>query len=125
MVNRSKAKGTAAETRVVNALLAAGAEARRKVLKGSADEGDIQFKGIWAEGVLEVKAGKQTLRVGRKQKQDWLDEARIEGLNSGCRAWLVIAKHGSSVRDYEVWFSDGRTFFYFDEFLEWIKDGRL
>ena len=129
MVNKAKAKGTAAETRVVNFLLTAGVKANRVVMKGQKDEGDIHI--IDGHGcvscVLEVKAGKQTAQVSRQQLEDWIEEARIEGDNFGMsRAALVIAKHGSSVKDYQVWTVEGpprRCLFYLDEFAEFAKGG--
>jgi hypothetical protein len=121
MVNRSKAKGTAAETRVVNYLLAAGVEARRVVMKGQHDQGDIHFFAERLHGLLEVKGGKQTQRVSRGQKEEWLKEARVEGINADLVPYLVIAKHGASVKDYEVWSSGGVYFFYLDQFVKWIS----
>lgn len=125
MVNKPKAKGTAAETRVVNYLLAAGFQARRAVMKGSHDEGDIHVvdQHGWGAFVLEVKAGKQTQRVGRKLKEEWLHQTRVETVNSKFPiGYLVIAKHGSSVKDYEVWSEDGHSFFYLDQFVELMKE---
>jgi hypothetical protein len=122
MVNPSKAKGTAAETRVVNFLLAAGVEARRVVMKGTKDQGDIHFFGARIHGMFEVKAGKQTQRVSRQQKADWLAETMIEGRHADLVPYLVIAKHGSSVKDYEVWSASGVVFNYLDDFVDWIKE---
>jgi len=123
MVNKPKAKGTAAETRVVNFLLANEIPAGRVVLKGSKDEGDVHAFGGRLHVMLEVKAGKQTQRVSRKQKEDWLIETRKEGIAADLMPYLVIARHGSSVKDYEVWSSSGGQFFYLDEFIEFISMG--
>lgn len=132
MVNKSKIKGTAAETRVVNFLLAAGVEARRIALKGSLDEGDIYVvnKNIGSgDRILEVKAGKQTLKVSRQQLDDWICEADVEGIHAGgLLAYLVLAKHGSSVKDYRVYkmiigslpWSRRREFMYLDEFARFV-----
>lgn len=127
MVNKPKAKGTAGETRVVKYLMATGLTARRVVLKGSSDEGDIHidnppFKGgLW---VLEVKSGRQTQNISRKQREDWLKETRTEGRNAGTdKTFLVIAKHGSSVADYHVWSSNGTQFWYLDEFARMLNVG--
>ena len=121
MVNKPKAKGTAAETRVVNFLLANEISARRVVLKGNHDQGDIHFETARLHGMLEVKAGRQTQRVSRGTKEDWLKQTRVEGINADLVPYLVIAKHGSSVKDYEVWSSSGFEFFYLDEFVMWIS----
>lgn len=120
MVNKPKAKGTAAETRVVNFLLTAGYSARRVALKGNCDEGDIHIDSTdGSYGImLEVKGGKQTQNIGRKQREDWLTETRKEAAASHRDGYLIIAKHGSSVCDYHVWSSDGHLFWYFDQWLE-------
>jgi hypothetical protein len=126
MVNKPKAKGTAAETRVVKELLAAGLDAYRVVLKGQSDQGDIHIRGGHGcvSAVLEVKGGRQTVNVSRKQRQDWLDETKTEASNVGSvRGFLVIAKHGRSVKDYEVWSEDGMLFWYLDDFAEHAKGG--
>jgi hypothetical protein len=126
MVNKSKAKGTAAETRVVNFLLATGLRANRVVMKGQHDQGDVHIlhPNGCVHAVLEVKSGRQTSNVARKQREDWLTEARTEALNVGnVRAFLVIAKHGSSVCDYHVWSGDGTRFWYLDQFIDHAKGG--
>lgn len=125
MVNKPKAKGTAAETRVVNYLLAAGIRASRVVMKGNKDEGDIHVvdRTGWSAYILEVKAGKQTVQIGRKLKEEWLHQTRVETVNSRFpHGYLVIAKHGSSVQNYEVWSEDGHTFYYLDQFVELMKE---
>lgn len=126
MVNKPKAKGTAAETRVVRFIEAHGLDCIRIVQHGDKDQGDIHIFGPdgYMKYMLEVKAGKQTLKAGRKQKEDWLAETRAESENSDLElGYLVIAKHGSSVRNYEVWSKDGRMFWYLDEFVLWLKGG--
>jgi hypothetical protein len=126
MVNKPKAKGTAAETRVVNFLLAAGLDASRAVLKGNHDQGDVHIRGGHGciSAILEVKGGKQTSNVNRKLREDWLAQTRTEAFNVGSvRGYLVIAKHGSSVCDYLVWDGWGRLFWYLDEFIDHVKGG--
>ena len=130
MVNKAKAKGTAAETRVVNFLLAAGLQAQRVVMKGAHDQGDIHLIGPPAAPpgvlscILEVKGGQQTLNTSRKLRQDWLDETRTEATNVGSvRGFLIIARHGASVPDYHVWDESGHKFWYLDEFVEFVKGG--
>jgi hypothetical protein len=130
MVNKPKAKGTAAETRVVNYLLAAGVEARRIVLHGSQDQGDVYVVNsdpTGADRILEVKAGKQTIKVSRAQLDDWIAEAQAEGIHAGgLLAYLVLAKHNASVKDYHVYKRFGvnpRTFMYLDEFAR-LMGGR-
>ncbi len=126
MVNKPKAKGTAAETRVVNFLKEAGLNAMRVVMKGSKDEGDVHIIGKHGHPVciIEVKAGRQTQNVSRKQREDWLTETQEEAEHTGSlRGYLVIAKHGSSVRDYLVWDQYGREFWYLDEFADFANGG--
>jgi len=123
---KNKAKGTSAETRVVNFLLAAGFQAERVVMKGAKDQGDIHIRGAHGcvSAVLEVKAGQQTSNVNRALRTEWLAETKVEGENAGMiRAFLVIAKHRSSVCDYHVWSSDGRRFWYLDEFVALARGG--
>jgi hypothetical protein len=126
MVNRSKAKGTAAETRVVNFLLAAGLRANRVVMKGQHDQGDVHIlhPNGCVHAVLEVKGGRQTANISRQQQEDWLTETRIEVENVGnVRGYLVIAKHGSSVKDYHVWSAYGQVFWYLDQFADFAAGG--
>jgi Holliday junction resolvase len=122
MTNRSKAKGTAGETRVVNYLKTYGYEAIRVALSGANDQGDVSI--ISQDGslkiVLEVKSGKQTANISRKQREDWLAETRKERNNArAALAYLVIAKHGASVKDYHVWSESGERFWYLDQ---WARD---
>mgnify|MGYP003480043797 CR=1 FL=1 len=130
MANKSKAKGTAAETRIVRYLRAAGIECDRQPLKGNNDEGDIWFLGPTdrdqMKRIIEVKAGKQTIQVSRTMKKCWLDQTTIEARNFARTqehfpltppGWLIIAKHGANVADYEVWSMDGIVFYYLDDFV--------
>lgn len=126
MSNPSKKKGTAAESRVVTYLVAAGLAARRVALKGNHDEGDIHVdhprRPIGA--MFEVKAGKQTQRISRKQMEEWLAETRKEAAACGREGFLVVAKYGRSVEDYEVWSANGRRFRYLDEFVDGSTERR-
>lgn len=114
MANKSKQKGTRAETKVVKALLEAGLRAERRPLKGSKDEGDVIVEDRY---ILEVKAGKQTANYNRTQKEEWLRQTREEKKNSGKQAWLVIVRYNRRLQDAEVWTGDGGGFFWFDEFI--------
>lgn len=118
MANRSKQKGTRAETKVVKALLEAGLRAERRPLKGSKDEGDVIVED---EFILEVKAGKQTANYNRTQKEEWLRQTREEKKNSGKHAYLVIVRYNRRLQDAEVWFEDGHGFFWFDEFVHQLQ----
>lgn len=84
MTNRSKAKGTAAETAVVGYLRQRGwIHAERRALAGNVDRGDI----AGVVGVtLEVKNCKTIDLAG------WLREALVEQANNGDPVGAVIAK---------------------------------
>jgi hypothetical protein len=83
-VNPSKARGTAAETAVVNYLRRRGWQwAERRALAGRADLGDITgLPGV----VLEVKSCKTFDLSG------WLAEAQTEQANAGAYIGAVVAK---------------------------------
>jgi hypothetical protein len=84
MVNRSKAKGTAAETAVVGYLQRRGwIHAERRALAGVLDKGDVA--GV-AGVVLEVKSCKALDLAG------WLKEAQVEQTNAGATVGAVVAK---------------------------------
>lgn len=120
MANPSKAKGTAAETRVVKYLRSFGIQAERKALSGAEDQGDIKVMVRDAELTFEVKAGKQTVNPSRNQLSEWLRQTEIEGRNSGCDAVLVVARHGKNPQDYDVWipYESSRIHWYLDD---WCK----
>ena len=134
MVNKSKAKGTAAETRIVNYLRAAGINADRQPLKGNNDEGDIWFvnkRGSNRKKILEVKAGKQTANYSRGTRADWLRQTYTERHNATRTfgympdGYLVVAKHGANIADYEVWTAldaenTSSIFYYLDDFVRAI-----
>lgn len=73
MTNKSKAKGTAAETAVVHYLQENGFPyAERRALAGSLDRGDVTgVPGV----VIEVKS------CARMELATWVDEAEAEALN--------------------------------------------
>ena len=121
MANPSKAKGTAAETRIVNYLKAAGLEAIRQPLSGNKDIGDIRVTAVPFDIVLEVKAGKQTRTVSRSTLESWLEQARQEGLTFNNQAGLlVIAEHGANIADYKVWHPHrNRCSFWFLD--DWVR----
>lgn len=80
-MSRAKQKGTAWETAIVRYLQACNLPARRKVLTGSLDEGDIDT-GRWS---IEAK-NCQAISLAA-----WVDEADAEAANSG-RPVAVVAK---------------------------------
>lgn len=94
MVNRSKAKGTAAETAVVNWLRGFGfEEAERLALRGNLDAGDVRvYPGIH----LEVKAGAAAAHPSLGQVVKWRNEAAVEGRNANAACYLITKRAGST-----------------------------
>lgn len=83
MVNRAKAKGTAAETAIVAYVRSQGApHAERRALLGGKDRGDIAgLIGV----VIEAKS------CSRDQLPQWIDETVAEGVND--RADIAACWH--------------------------------
>jgi hypothetical protein len=83
-VSRSKAKGTAAETAVVQYLQAAGfAQTERRALNGNLDRGDIAgIPGV----VIEVK------NCARQELPAWVAEAELERDNDNATLGVVWHK---------------------------------
>lgn len=80
-MSRAKAKGTAWESRIVDALRAAGfAQAERRSLNGVSDRGDIA--GVVGT-VIEAK------NCARTELATWVDEAEIEAANDDARYGVV------------------------------------
>jgi hypothetical protein len=82
VANRAKAKGTSFESAVVTYLAGRGLDARRIVLHGNKDEGDIDTGAGWN---LEAK-NVRTMALGQ-----WVGEADVESVNAG-RPVAVVAK---------------------------------
>jgi hypothetical protein len=80
-VSRSKAKGTAWETKVVHALRLAGfVHAERRSLNGVSDRGDVA-------GVIGTVI--ETKNCQRTELAEWVDEAERERRNDGARYGVV------------------------------------
>lgn len=126
MPNKSKAKGTRAETKVVKYLESLGFKARRKALEGSNDKGDVELfdaPRLSQPLTLEIKAGKQTSNPNRAQLTEWLRQARVEEENSGQRTVLVVVRYNRRLEDADVWleYEDGDGYHtvaheFFDDF---------
>ena len=83
-MSKQRAKGTAAETAVVNYLKANGfPHAERRALHGTADKGDITGCG---PVVFEVKNHKQMDLAG------WVKELEAEMVNAGVDVGAVVSK---------------------------------
>ena len=96
MTNRSKDKGTAAESAVVTYLQSRGWHyAERRALHGDQDKGDVAgIYGVAGAVVVEVKACKT------QAVPAWLREAKAEQAHAGAALGVVISKpigvgHGS------------------------------
>lgn len=108
----SKAKniGTRAETAVRNYLLSTGyteLEARRNVLSGSQDQGDI-----WLDDsdvglvVFEIKGGDMAKKASHEQCLKWLDEAQREKKNAGANyGFLVTQRAGVGYPRANEWWA--------------------
>jgi Holliday junction resolvase len=83
-MNKSKRKGTAAETAVVGYLRENGfPHAERRALNGSTDRGDVAgVPGV----VIEIK------NCARMELAGWVDEARLEAANAGVGVFAVAHK---------------------------------
>jgi hypothetical protein len=94
VANRSKVKGTAAESAVARYLSHAGWAAERRALSGTQDRGDIT-------GVLGV-----TIEVKSRNgffPSEWVDELMKEMMNDGTEVGFVVAKRRGTT-DPGEWF---------------------
>lgn len=94
MTNRPKQIGTAAESGVRNAFIAAGfGDCRRVALAGSADCGDL-FVTAPSGTVLcvEVKAGRAAETASTAQVAEWLAETERERMHSGADLGVLVRK---------------------------------
>ena len=102
MTNKSKAKGTRAESAVVNYLRQWWPNVERRTMSGSFDKGDIAGLPL---GVVEVKDCKAM------QLATWVDEALAETINADADfgvVWHKRARRGSPADWYVT--LDGATF---------------
>lgn len=83
-MNKSKNKGTAAETAVLRHLTDSGFTARRIALKGSQDQGDIEIFGLPV--IVEVK------NCATSKLSEWVDESQKEKVNAGVPIGVVWHK---------------------------------
>lgn len=107
-MNRSKAKGTAWETRIVVTLFESGfPDARRVVLAGALDKGDVHVGDV--DHPLVAIEGKNEQRLSLAE---YVDEANREGANAGAIyggvAWVHRRGKSDPLDGYVV--MDGRTF---------------
>lgn len=120
MANRSKAKGTRAETQVVKYLTACGFSAERMALHGNQDMGDVKVTDQHGNVfVLEVKAGQQTANPSRAQLTEWIRQTVVESSNSGLPCHLVVVRYRRSLKDAEVYTpqEEQTSWCYLDDFV--------
>lgn len=102
-MNRSKAKGTAAETAVVRWARVNGFPgADRQPLRGNRDGGDIAL----APGIiLEVKsvATAASGQPGSKLLETWLAQTDVETANAGAAHGLLVVKRSGTADPGKWW----------------------
>lgn len=102
-MNRSKAKGTAAETAVVRWVRVNGFPgADRQPLRGNRDAGDIAL----APGIiLEVKsvATAASGQPGAKLLETWLAQTDVETANAGAAHGLLVVKRSGTADPRKWW----------------------
>ena len=119
MANKSKQKGTRAETKVVRFLESQGLPAKRKALSGSQDQGDIELVGRRIS--IEVKAGKQTASPNRSALEEWLRQSKVEGDNSNTLCVLCVLRYNRRIEDADVYIQHEngiKEHLFLDEFCE-------
>ena len=72
-MSKSKQRGTALETALVNWLIERGIEARRLPLTGSKDQGDV-----WTPALSFECKNVRSMALGQ-----WVEEAKAESVNAG------------------------------------------
>lgn len=103
-MNKSKAKGTAAETAVVRAIQKRGfPSAERRSLKGTHDQGDI----TGCPGICwEVKGGQAAWDASDGQILAWLAETEKERINAGADIGvLVVQRKGIGPKNAHRWWA--------------------
>lgn len=109
-MSKAKQIGTSAETGVRNHLLREGyteLEARRNVLTGSLDQGDVwlhdEERGLI---VFEVKGGASAKNASHEQNAKWIEEAHTERINaSAAYGFLVTQRSGFSAARSGSWWA--------------------
>ena len=105
MVNRSKARGTAAESAVVRWVRANGFPwAERLALAGAKDCGDISLVPGRA-CIIEVKSHKSaaTGQPGPRVLAKWLAETETERLNANADVGLLVVKRAGTTNPGQWW----------------------
>lgn len=110
-MSRSKAKGTAAESALVNHLKGRGQVVERRALSGINDKGDLAWLPWMA---VEVKASRAP------DYGTWLREAEVERANCDAEIGVVVHKpHGTGLTNQGNW----RVVMTLDSFLALLDRG--
>jgi hypothetical protein len=109
VANKNKAKGSSWETKITNVLNSRDLRARRKVLSGSLDKGDIELLDIPL--IIEAKDCK-TVKLA-----EWVDEAEIEAQNANV-IWSVVWHHRPRKQDP----ADGYVTMRGETFIRMLKE---
>lgn len=118
MTNKSKDKGTWFEGQVVAEFHAHDVNAKREVLHGNKDHGDLHVT-LPGGKLLVVECKWRPTLPSAAQILKWLDEADQEGLNARADAsCLVINRPGSGAKNR----GDHLAFMFADEWA-WLTDG--
>lgn len=131
MANKSKAKGTRAETAIVNWLVTQGFEAKRKPLTGALDEGDIEIKGYAL--IIQSKWTASTPTAGLLDT--WLAAAVDQASNASFSSnsdntfWLPVLVHNRQrCADpakwiWYAWSARDKAYLRMDgpHFVEWLQ----
>lgn len=104
MVSRPKNIGTAAESAVLKQITPYFRQAKRLVLAGAADRGDI---GDTGDFIFEVKGGHTAERAEPGDIAAWMEEARVEARNSRVPFGVLVTKRKAvghaNARKWWVW----------------------
>lgn len=111
-MNKSKAKGTKAETKVLRFIRERSTfPVSRRALSGSNDQGDLLIQiSQKTFVVVEVKTGKMTSNPNRNQLTEWMRQADIEAENSRKANLentylpaLVVVRYNRKIQDADVY----------------------
>lgn len=94
-MSKAKAIGTRAETAVRNYLLSQGfteLQARRNVLSGSDDQGDVWLESKHGLIVFEVKGGNMAKNASYEQCLKWMQEAERERSNARASFGFLVTQ---------------------------------
>ena len=104
-MNKSKAKGTAAESAIVNYLKDVGTYAHRNTLAGSLDKGDITIPLQPGNVIIEAKNEKKTTL------SEYVDETNTEAANANALFGVAWHKRRGKLSPANWYVTmDGETF---------------